>query len=620
MAQDSAGFLWLAYRRALDRFDGHSFKTFYPDPNDSTSLLPRSIETVYVDRTGTIWLGYSHIRGEIEAGAMSRFDSDTETFTHFRHDPNDPTSVSSDTVNVMLEDSQGDFWIGTKRGLNRFDRATGTFTHFLHDPDDPTSLSYDEVRTIYEDSQGVLWVGTGDASHDEGGLNRLERTETDTGTKVGFTRFLHDPNDPTTLGHNLVQAILEDSRGQLWVGTRGDGLHLMDRESGRFSRPFSLPIPDPCPLWYCGVSFIHEDQAGAVWIGVYSSGLVRYDPDTGSIRHFTAGSNQPGSLRSNEIWRMVEILDGSLWVSNLGVGAVHRIVPSTITFPLILANNKFDHQNNQNNRLVTGIHMAADGALWTSTYGAGINRLDPVTGQFRFYTAEPDNPNGLPGNTAYFIYEDRQGMIWTRVSVTNTEAVGTRGIVRLEPETNRFTHYEHNPDDPASLGHNFAGPFLEDRNGAFWIATSNGLDRLDRETGTFTHFLHDENDPTSLSKGDVDVLYEDREGVLWVGTQGGGVSRMVTSGEKTSFERFLTHIDKSTVISSILEDREGRFWVSTTNVSTATGILYLLNRKDGSYQEFTVDDGLAAGCHLRNPRRRCRLPVDQFICLRFRKS
>ena len=185
---------------------------------------------------------------------------------------------------------------------------------------------------LYEDRQGVLWIGTGDPGEVAvgGGLNQFDRsTET-------FTRYLHDPADPTSLSHNEVQTILEDSRGTFWVGTSGDGLHIMDREAGTFTRPFSVPVPDPCPTWFCGVSFMHEDRSGAIWIGVFGGGLLQYDPGTRAIRHFEGNLTQTNSLRSNEVFRVHESWDGSLWVGSLGPGALHRIVPRVVTFPLIL--------------------------------------------------------------------------------------------------------------------------------------------------------------------------------------------------------------------------------------------------------------------------------------------
>ena len=78
----------------------------------------------------------------------------------FRHNPDDPNTLSSNWVQDVLEDSQGNLWAGTRTGLNRFDPRTGQFTRYQHQADDPHSLSENRISVLLEDSRGNLWVGT----------------------------------------------------------------------------------------------------------------------------------------------------------------------------------------------------------------------------------------------------------------------------------------------------------------------------------------------------------------------------------------------------------------------------------------------------------------------------
>ena len=109
--QDSRGFMWFGTQNGLNRYDGHNFRVFRPDPHSLNSL-------------------------------------------------------SNSDIYALLEDSFGGLWVGTADGLNRYDRTTEKFTAFLHDPADSTSLSHGHVTALFEDSDGVLWVGTGG-----GGIN-----------------------------------------------------------------------------------------------------------------------------------------------------------------------------------------------------------------------------------------------------------------------------------------------------------------------------------------------------------------------------------------------------------------------------------------------------------------
>ncbi|TDI48769.1 MAG: hypothetical protein E2P02_00070 [Acidobacteria bacterium] len=61
----------------------------------------------------------------------------------------------------MQEDRAGALWIATwGGGIKRLDRERNKLTNFRHDPDDPKSLSHDSVFSLHEDENGVLWIGT----------------------------------------------------------------------------------------------------------------------------------------------------------------------------------------------------------------------------------------------------------------------------------------------------------------------------------------------------------------------------------------------------------------------------------------------------------------------------
>ena len=193
------------------------------NPNSPAGTYP---ECIFADPAGTIWIGYY-------STGLDRFDPQTETFTHYRYQKNEPNSLSNDSVTAILMDRSGNLWVGSYGGLDLLDRKTGKFTHYRHAPDNPASLSSNRGRAIYEDRQGILWIGTGliwDHNNKDGGLNRFNRQ---TGT---FIRFLSDPNNPQALVGNKVRAIYEDSRGTFWVGTDGEGLHTMNRSTGTFKR------------------------------------------------------------------------------------------------------------------------------------------------------------------------------------------------------------------------------------------------------------------------------------------------------------------------------------------------------------------------------------------------
>ena len=114
---------------------------------------------------------YAHLRKELRdqraiwiavAGSgIDRYDPSSGLFTHYRHDPNDPTTISDGEYwGDVVEDLQGYIWVGSPRfGLDRLDRQTGRFKHFRNDPDDPTSIASDFVQSLYVDRAGSIWAG-----------------------------------------------------------------------------------------------------------------------------------------------------------------------------------------------------------------------------------------------------------------------------------------------------------------------------------------------------------------------------------------------------------------------------------------------------------------------------
>jgi signal transduction histidine kinase/serine phosphatase RsbU (regulator of sigma subunit)/streptogramin lyase len=224
-------------------------------------------------RDGALWVG-------ADEGGLNKFDPATDSFTAYRPDPSDPTSLSDDDVWSMLEDRNGGLWLGTwGGGLNKFDPVTETFTRYTHDPQKAQSISDNVVRTIFEDQVGSLWIGT-----NGGGLNKFDPvTET-------FTHYLHDPGDPQSLSDNVVRCVYEDSRGTLWVGTDGGGLNKFDRETATFTayrQQDGLPNDT--------IYGIEEDTEGNLWLST-NNGLSKFDPVAETFKNYSASNG----LQSNE--------------------------------------------------------------------------------------------------------------------------------------------------------------------------------------------------------------------------------------------------------------------------------------------------------------------------------
>ena len=246
--EDSRGMLWIGSLRALGRLDRKTGQmTFDRRAGGPGELSSTWIISIAEDHAGRLWFG------TVGAG-LNRLDSQSGRFRVFRHDPADPHSLSHDTVQRIFIDHKGSIWVGTEDGLNEFDEATqsfriykpgralfdsrihdivedatgalwiatqgtgllrftpatGQFTAYRHTPR-PESLNSDVTNTVCIGHAGMIWVGT------DNGLNRFDPAA---GT---FTPY--DQRDG--LAGNSVSRILEDDSENLWISTN-KGLSRFD--------------------------------------------------------------------------------------------------------------------------------------------------------------------------------------------------------------------------------------------------------------------------------------------------------------------------------------------------------------------------------------------------------
>jgi two-component system sensor histidine kinase ChiS len=559
--QDHKGFMWFGTGDGLNRYDGYDFTVYRHDPLDPTSLSSSEIATMYEDRQGTLWVG--------TAAGLDRFDPDRGEFIHYPNLPTYDSSFGQSSVSVIFEGREGALWIGTHGGgLNQLDRQTGQFTSYRHDPSDPNSIMDDTwIDGIYEDSSGMLWIGGNGR-----GLDRFDRS---TGR---FTHFRHHPVYEDTLSSDiLVTEILEDHYGSLWVATY-DGLNRFEPEEERFIRYQH----DPHDLDSLSGNFttsMIEDRQGTLWIGTAGAGLNRFDQASGRFVHYLNDPADPHSLSNNIVWSLYEDRSGVLWIGTAG-GGVNKVSPSGERFAHFRANPT--DPNSLSNNVVLSIYEDRQGMLWIGTLGGGLNRLDRTSGQWSRYRHEPGEYYSLSDDSIRSIYEDSEGVLWIGHFFGG-------GLAAFDRATGRSDHYRHRQYDPTSLSDNDVRVIYEDREGKLWIGTDGGgLNRLDRDTRHFERYLHAAEDPNSLSSNWVSAILEDHEGNFWVGTEG-GLNRLERS--TGTFVRYLHDPGRSDTLSndwvtSIWEDGDGTLWVGT-----ADG-LNRFDRATEAFHGYTMHDGL----------------------------
>jgi len=533
--QDSKGFMWFGTQDGLNRYDGYAFRVFKHDPADSLSLDDNFIVSIYEDRGGVLWIetlnnpeSLNRFDGLRESfsrrkkdsvdlsgarsssvfssyedhlgvrwtgtvgGGLTRLDTRTGTKKEYKHDPNDPASLSDNRVYSAYGDRSGTLWIGTREGLDRYDPSTDAFIHYRHDERNPHSLSDNWVWPIYEDRSGVLWIGTA-----RGGLNRFDRA---TGR---FTTYRQDPSDPKSLSDDFVLSIYQDRSGLIWVGTSGNGVNTFHPELNVFHH-FTSDPRNPNSLADNTIRALYVDRAGSAWIGT-PAGLDRYDRDRGTFVRYKNDPKNPKSL--GEIPNViVEDRTGMLWVGTFSNG-LDRFDRTTGVFTHFRRDPT--KPNSLSDNRIYALAEDRAGMLWIGTYSGGLNRFDRATETFKVYSYDATGKAGPTGRGVWSLCVDHEGVLW----------VGTYGggLNRFDRRSESFTAFKHNKDDTTSISDDTIISLYEDRTHTLWVGTTGGLNRFDRSTGTFRRYREKDGLPNDFIFG----ILEDAHGRLWLSTNKG---------------------------------------------------------------------------------------------------
>ncbi len=573
--QDQDGFLWMGSQsNGLVRYDGYDVTYFKAGKN---SVSSNYVTAIFEDSAGILWIGTL-------GGGLNKYDKHTGTFTWYTHDPDKTNSIVNNNFSMSLpliledRDNPDILWLGTEGGLERFDKHAETFTHYRHDPDDENSLSDNQVLAIVQDRDGIIWVGAGK----DGGLNRFDpKTET-------FTQYQHDSENPNSLSENQILSLLADGDGLIWIGTR-NGLKTFDQRSEKFTHythdpenPHSLPDMaisflmqsqsgqlfmgdfisetglvelDPRTEKFTvhtdGSTQIHnvfEDRTGILWVGYASGAVSKYDPHAQQFELYAHNPEDSNSLSHSVAFPRLEDRHGNIWIAT--TAGLDKYDRTTGIF------THYHHDPEDGRTLPddypSAVYEASDGTLWIGTMKGGLCQFDEESGYctknidldmaytivedrddsdilwigtwtngfYRYkisddtltnYTHDPDNSDSLSSNTVprFIPDQDDPNIFWL--------ASMGGGLEKFDTTAETFTHYKHQPDDPGSIASNIVYNVHEDTRGNIWACTDSGLEKFDKTTGTFTHFTRETGFPGQANQ----FALEDHQNNLWIGSNAG---------------------------------------------------------------------------------------------------
>lgn len=589
--QDSRRLLWFGTSDGLAWFDGSNFKCLTTDDGLPHRFVPDILET----RAGEIWLatanGLCRFNGDPMASPGGEPRPRIEVF-HPR-----PGETDASSIQCLLEAPDGSLWVGTGWGLFHFARQAGKWQFKEIDIGlKPRRIGYSRsINQLLSDRSGSLWI-----AFDSGLIRRLPDGRVfhygpARGLPAGsyFTLALDsrgwvwmgsnqgiyavDPESPPAAPAIVwrmnsgagtagvwVRALLAASDGRVWAAS-ASGLTVMDPGRGpAFSRTFTKENGLVDQNLFC----LMEDDERNVWIGTETCGALRISP-----RGFQLFDRTDG-LTMNHCQAIFADRPGNLGFFNRELKTAFFGFDGNRFFPVPLPGTEeitwTDKQLMQQDQRGEWWLATGDKGLWRyakSATLAGLAGRRPV----KIY-GEPD---GLPGNQVFSVFEDSRGDIWA--GVFSLKAT----LVRWDRRENRFIQYPRARHLPIC--------FQEDRSGAVWAGLyGDGVLRL--RPDRIESFPPRDGAPEGL----ISCLHADRQGRLWIGSVTDGVARVDDpAAARPVFRRYTKKNGfSSNNIRSIEEDRWGRLYFTTSHgvdrLDPATGAIKHFGAADGLSSSFAM--------------------------------
>lgn len=444
------------------------------DPQTLEMTLRRSdigrVRYLFPDPDGMVWIA-------TEKTGIWSYNASADRFRHYEHS-NNVMSYYTDTL-ARVETKGDRTWIKMNNwGFGYYDRCCDEIVPLSNVKEQPDHRFMNGVACYAIDSSGVLWMSTVGR-----GLERV--TVISPKVEVIVPPTLSDD----VKASSEVRAMLKDSKGRLWVAAKSRELYMYSEDMKSCRR-----FPDSSSGDVGVIYSIFEDSDGNIWLGTKGDGLVRMKPqgDDWEWTRFKADDSKRNSLSSNNIYSIAQDKDGRIWIGTYG-GAL-SMLPSPDSDEFVTVRNNFPDYPQEAGERVRYLHCMPDGRMLVATV-SGLILFEPSDSPeltvFNLITKEPGEKTSLGNNDVIHIFTDKSDNVWL--------STFGGGLNRLYFENGRPRFDIISTAD--GLSSNIVHSAIEDEDGIIWIASESGLSSYDPESSLVRNYTkYDGITPTSFSE------------------------------------------------------------------------------------------------------------------------
>ena len=563
---DKDGFIWVATRNGLNRYDGYQFRIYKKEGRQDLGMASNYVNCMTQDHNGRFFIGMY--------GALQIFDGQRfRTVTTYDKEKRKVPCY----ITCLLERKNGDMLIGTSghgllkmKGHREAHQVDGIFAHL------------NAVQRIMEDRRQHIWLVTDTQGlwrwdgktitrffQEEGMRNNIiDVCEGDNGRVYVATAnhglFRLDGSTPVHIegtGNRHISVLYFNRRGHLMLGYDGMGLGIYNPQNGRLvDNPYYSREVD---LSTAKVYSICEDQNSNVWLGLLQKGIFMQPGHTMGFGYMGPKLGVRNVLGTACITSVTGDSQGWRWTGTDRDG-------------LYVQNENFQmikHFKENFPATILGACEDTKGNIWIGSFREGCGWIDRKSLTYHPFKL----PQG-PDVSIFDVICDRQGRLWM--------ATMGYGLLRVDPESGNVKAYvQHTkaPDDRQvnSLVNDYLSQLSLSPDGKrIYVSTTMGVCALDIETENWVSTFGE----NCLIYGNAARIAREFDGTLYIGTNDGLICYDLEQRKTKRLAIESGLADNG--IASIEQDKTGRLWIGTDHG------LCCLNPKTGKSNNFFVDNGL----------------------------
>lgn len=577
--------------------------------------LPSTVRCILTDDQGFVWIGTRAGLGRYDGHELKKYVHQADNFHALPHN----------LIHQIIEDEQSNIWILTDRGVARYQRKSDDFFIPTNESGN-NIIAYSVCRTkngvLFGSKNKIFFYNYQDASFRllhtfnlVSNFNIIQLSLWDEQTLLCCSRWqgllLLDLktgkcNRPPFDCEKEIMNILIDSQKRLWIAPYNGGLKCLAPD-GKLLATYTTRNS----ALSNNVVLSLTERDGQIWIGTDGGGINILDPSTG---HFSLLEHIPGrdnySLPANSILCLYNDRNNNMWAGSIRNGLISIREVSMKTYTDVLPGNDRGLSNNT----ILSLFQESEDRIWVGTDGGGINRFNPLTEKFIHYPSTWEDKVAsicqfTPGrllislfSQGVFIFnpitEEKQP--FTIVDAKTTELLCNRGktvnLFQNTPHSILFLGehiYRYNLKEQTFSvvkereGEDIIGTLLPIGNyqSYTYLSDTKHIYELDNRTNQLQALYHCQKDTI------INSASRDEEGNFWIGNNYGLTHYNPATKIRTAFSTSLFN-----EITLIICDQQGKVWMG------ADSMLFAWLIKEKKFVLFGESDGVTLNEYLSKPR------------------